>query len=131
MVEFGQDPTEARDAASTREAFEATYEATYGLRLPDLPIEVVAWRLSATGPDIVRGTQSMTAAAPGAEKGEREIHAARDGERVKVHDRLLLAAGQALPGPVIIEERETTIFVMGGWTAHVGEDGCITARKES
>jgi N-methylhydantoinase A len=101
------------------------------LRLPDLPIEVVAWRLSATGPDVLRGSQSMTAPERGAGKGEREIHAARDRERVKVYDRQSLAAGQTLPGPVIIEERETTIFVMGGWTAHVAEDGCITARKES
>ena len=34
-----------------------------------------------------------------------------------------------MAGPVIIEERETTIFILPGWTASVAENGCITATR--
>ena len=46
-----------------------------------------------------------------------------------VYDRPALAAGQEIPGPVIIEERETTIFILPGWHASVAENGCITAER--
>ena len=35
-----------------------------------------------------------------------------------------------MDGPVIIEERETTIFILPGWTASVAENGCITAERK-
>ncbi|MGG2362128.1 hypothetical protein ACE4Z5_24460, partial [Salmonella enterica] len=47
-----------------------------------------------------------------------------------VYDRTDLAVGQAVPGPVIIEERETTTAIPPGWTATIDTFGCIVARKD-
>jgi N-methylhydantoinase A len=46
---------------------------------------------------------------------------------VPVYERNSLAEGQQIDGPVIIEERETTIVILPGWTAHVDAFGCIVA----
>ena len=46
-----------------------------------------------------------------------------------MYDRAALAAGQALEGPAIIEERETTIVLPPGWSAVVDQIGCIVARR--
>ena len=129
-VDFAENPAAARDAAALREAFEAAYEAAYGLRLADLPVEAVAWRVSAHGPPVAGGTEPMTASRPGAPKGARTVHVAEPGETVPVYHRAALSPGQELAGPVIIEERETTIFAMAGWRAEVREDGCIVARRD-
>ena len=129
-VAFDGNPVAARDGAILREAFEAAYEAAYGLRLSDLAIEAVAWRVTAHGPGIAGETEPMTAVAPGGAKGKRPVHVRTEGEAVPVYDRAALSAGQALAGPAIIEERETTIFVMAGWRAEVRGDGCIVARRE-
>ena len=128
-VEFDENPAASRDEAAIREAFEAAYEAAYGLRLSDLPVEAVAWRVSAHGPDIPGETEAETASEPGTAKGARTVHAAAPGETVPVHDRAALSPGQGIAGPVIIEERETTIFIMAGWRAEVLQDGCIVARQ--
>ncbi len=129
MVEFDQNPAASRDAAMLRETFEAAYEAAYGLRLSDLPVEAVAWRVSAHGPDIPGETEAEIASEPGTAKGARTVHVAAEGETVPVYDRAALSPGQGIAGPVIIEERETTIFVMAGWLAEVRDDGCIVARQ--
>jgi N-methylhydantoinase A len=42
----------------------------------------------------------------------------------------MLAAGQRVNGPAIIEERETTTVIPLDWTATVDAIGCIFARKE-
>ena len=129
-VAFDGNPVASRDEAALREAFEAAYETAYGLRLSDLAIEAVAWRVSGHGPDIAGDTEPMTAAAPGRAKGNRPVHVRAEDEAVPVYDRAALSAGQELAGPAIIEERETTIFVMAGWRAEVRGDGCIVARRD-
>ena len=129
-VEFATDPSTSRNVDAMREAFETAYEAQYGLRLPNIPIEVVAWRISAHGPAVERhGTPKLSDAAT-APKGHRNVLIGDAPESVAVYDRPALAAGQQIPGPVIIEERETTIFIMPGWDASVADNGCITAERK-
>ena len=130
-VDFASDPSATRDIDAMREAFETAYEAQYGLRLPDMPIEVVAWRISAHGPAVERHGTPDLADTAGEPKGRRDVLIGDAPEQVAVYDRPALAAGQEIPGPVIIEERETTIFILPGWHASVAENGCITAEKVS
>ena len=40
-----------------------------------------------------------------------------------------LAPGQEIPGPALIEERETTIVIPAGWTAALGDLSCIIATR--
>ncbi|NDF37951.1 MAG: hypothetical protein EB140_03320 [Proteobacteria bacterium] len=46
-----------------------------------------------------------------------------------VYDRDALAQGQAIDGPAIIEERETTVVLPPQWRAIVEPGGCIVAQR--
>lgn len=129
-VDFSDNPTKSRDIKLMRDSFEKLYEAQYGLRLPDMDVEVVAWRLSAHGPAVERHGTPALADKAGPAKAHRPVLIGDAPEPVAVYDRPALAAGQTIPGPVIIEERETTIFILPGWTASVAANGCITAKRE-
>ena len=123
------DPAETRDLSVVRESFELAYEAQYGLRLPEVEIEVVAWRLSAQGPDARRDSVVDLAETDGGPKGARPVRFGAEPVPVAVFDRAALAAGQAIAGPAIIEERETTIVLLPGWNATVDTRGCIVATR--
>jgi len=129
-IDFDGDPTGKQDIATMRESFETAYEAQYGLRLPNMKIEVVAWRISALGPAVERHGTPDLADKAGAPKGNRPVFINDAPEEVAVYARPALAAGQTMYGPVIIEERETTIFILPGWTASVAKNGCITAERK-
>jgi len=129
-VDLDPEIIKGRDFASVREAFEAAYEMQYGLRLPDMEIEIVAWRLSAHGPEVQRDSVAPLGAEIANAKGERPIRLGDGLQSSPVYDRAPLAAGQEFAGPAIIEERETTIVVLPGWRARVDDSGCIIARRE-
>ena len=123
-------PTQQRDLKAVREAFEVAYEAQYGLRLPDVEIEIVAWRLSAHGPEVRRDSTVALAQTAADPKATRDALFGPTPTATPVYDRAALAAGQALAGPTIIEERETTIVLPPGWRARVEDNGCIIATKD-
>lgn len=131
-VTFDGDPRVARDLAHLREIFERAYEAQYGLRLHDNEVEVVNWRVTCLGPNILRGAAAELAAQPSEPQRTRDVHLADGGRRnmrYAVYERHALAAGQEIAGPAIIEERETTTIILPGWTARLHPTGCIVVRR--
>lgn len=128
-IALPDDPRAKKNLAAIREAFESAYQAQYGLRLGDLEIEIVSWRVTARGPDITRRSHAAPSNAPAKPKGKRPVHMNGDAQSVEVYERNQLAAGQEVRGPAIIEERETTIVVLPGWRARVDGTGCIMATK--
>ncbi len=117
------------DAAALREAFEQAYEALYGIRLPDVPIEVVTWRLAARGPLPVASPSPMPGGTPASPRTHRPVAVEPGVPMVPVYDRGAIAVGQKIEGPVIIEERETTLVVLRGWTASVHPTGAVVAER--
>jgi N-methylhydantoinase A len=129
-VTFAGDPRASRDAGAIHSAFEQAYAAQYGFNPSHVPVEIVTWRLTALGPAVPFHPAATLPAKPGAPKGERPVHLWRSGQAVPVFDRNALAAGQALRGPAIVEERETTIVIPPGWRAEVDRFGCVVATPE-
>jgi len=129
-VRLGGDPRFARDARQLRARFDAAYEALYGVRLDDMDVEVVSWRTAAHGGDSGRDIGIRLATRPAGPKARRDVYFKDRSLPVAVYDRVSLASGQQIDGPVIIEERETTIFVLGGWTLSVHADGSLIARRQ-
>jgi N-methylhydantoinase A len=127
---FGTDPRENRDLAWVRKVFESTYENLYSLRLPDVDVEVVSWRLVAMGPSTSRRSTPEFAATPAKPKATRKARFHRNDIDTPVYERRELARDQGISGPAIIEERETTIIILPGWRANVHASGCIMASKE-
>jgi N-methylhydantoinase A len=129
-VTFDADPRKTRDIGALRRAFEAAYEALYGVQLDDVDVEIVNWRVTVTGPATGRSSRPALPATRGRPKARRQAWMNGGPTPVEVYDRSALAAGQEVAGPAIIEERETTIVLLGGWRARVDRTGCIIATRE-
>jgi N-methylhydantoinase A len=127
---FETDPRENHDIAWVRKVFESTYENLYSLRLADVDVEVVSWRLVAIGPSAPRHSTPELAATPAKPKTTRKARFHRSDVDTPVYERRELARDQGIKGPAIIEERETTIIILPGWRANVDTTGCIMASKE-
>jgi N-methylhydantoinase A len=113
-----------------RAAFEREYQSVYQRLCPDIPIECVNWRLTATGPRPDVGAMewwSGSRSVSDALKGRRSAYlpAAEDFVDMAVYDRYSLPVGAVIDGPIIIEERESTIVVNGHGTARIDEFGNV------
>jgi N-methylhydantoinase A len=114
-----------------RRAFEGEYQNLYGRLCPDISIECVNWRLTATGPEPRIALQKWWNIAGGtaedARKGERRAYIPSLGgyETVPVYDRYRLPVGVELQGPAIIEERESTVVANGPGRITVDEFGNV------
>jgi len=129
-VALENDPRSTHDSAAIQAAFDAVYQAQYGFKPSHVPTEVVSWRLTARGPLVPFHVALAPPSHPGQPKTSRKVHLWQDDQMVPVYDRTSLAIHQRIDGPVIIEERETTIIVLPGWTATVDEFGCIVATQK-
>jgi N-methylhydantoinase A len=123
------DPREKRDPAWLRALFENKYEKLYSLRLHDVDVEVVSWRLIASGPSTSRDSAPTLGTTPAKPKATRRAHFNGADVDTPVYERRALAKGQSIAGPAIIEERETTIIILPSWHAKVDATGCIMASK--
>ena len=106
-------------------AFEETYKALYGRKGPDVPLEVINWRVVASGPvpEMKITLPRDTSMCADARKGMRPAYFPERGRYVEtaVYDRYALKPGMKLAGPVIIEERESTLIIGSRGRAHVDE----------
>src|SRR5579871_772252 len=116
----------AGHVADIQHAFEQRYRELYGRTVPASGLEVVNWRVTVRGPQPafrVSPAAPRRGPASAAQKGSRpayfgDAHGLID---TAVFDRYQLAAGTAVEGPAIIEERESTIVVGPGGRAWVDE----------
>ncbi len=105
---------EAHFSAIT-ERFEEVYQTLYGRKVPDVPLEIINWRVVASGPEpkMEFSSPRFTDAGRSAEKGVRLAFFPEHGRYVetKVYDRYALTPGATIDGPAIVEERESTLVV--------------------
>jgi N-methylhydantoinase A len=106
-------------------AFAATYRGLYGREGPDVPLEVINWRVVASGPhpETAYRLTGERSARTDARKGPRRAYfPERLGYiEVPVFDRYVLTAGDEFAGPAIVEERESTLIVGVRGRARVDE----------
>jgi N-methylhydantoinase A len=92
--------------------FAETYQRLYGRRGPDVPLEVINWRLVASGPrpsvEPRFGRASAGRHAPARQAYFPELGGFAE---TPVYDRYALGPGDTLNGPAIIEERESTLVI--------------------
>lgn len=116
------------DVDALCEAFHQQHERQYGFRDPDSPIEIVTLRLRVTAnlPRVPTSTTVGTAVAVPVEL--RQVW--HDGGYLPaaVYNRRLLAAGQKVDGPAVLEQEDTTTWLLPGWTVEVEANGTLIAR---
>jgi len=119
--------------AELRDNFEQTYTEIYGHIVPSTPIDVVSWRIVASGPkpdlDVGDRQAGQSTDAATALKGERPIYLPSIGDfaDVPVFDRYRLGARATLQGPAVIEERESTVVINGPAAIEVDRWGNLLA----
>ena len=105
----------AAHLAQISAAFAATYRGLYGREGPDVPLEVINWRVVASGPrpettfKLTRDASQRT----DMRKGSRRAYFSEGQDYVDtpVYDRYALKPGMEFSGPAIVEERESTLIV--------------------
>jgi N-methylhydantoinase A len=112
-----------------REDFVAAYRKRYYRLNPDVPVEVVQWRVSVSGPVPELHIAAPEVVARSARKGARPVYFHEAGRYVDctVYDRFALRAGRPLRGPAVIEEPESTVVVGPGSACTVDGDGNLMA----
>ena len=109
---------------SVRESFFDSYHALFERTVRDVPIEAMSWRLAASAPvpNITLDFSGQTAGAEEKLKGSRSIYFPETGfTDCAVYDRYALRPGDALEGPAVIEERESTTVIGPGGKVSVDQ----------
>ena len=95
--------------------FEETYRGLYGRKGPDVALEIINWRVVASGPRPEMNLQlpRSTSDRSNARKGTRRAYFSEPGGFVEtaVYDRYAFQPGVEFTGPAIVEERESTLIV--------------------
>lgn len=129
-VELPGNPCDGIDKAELRQRFETAYQTLYGVQLDDMGVEIVSWRVTVRGADKEREAVIALPREPGEPKATRSVFFDKAFLDVPVYARTSLAAGQSVDGPVIVEERETTAFILPGWRLKVHGDGSLIATRD-
>ncbi|HEX2226538.1 MAG TPA: hydantoinase/oxoprolinase family protein [Candidatus Binatia bacterium] len=107
-------------------AFEDTYKNLYGRRGPDVPLEIINWRVVASGPRPRTNLRlpRQDARYEGARKGTRRAYFPESGGYIEtaVFNRYALQSGMTFQGPAIVEEKESTLIVGAAGRALVDEN---------
>ncbi len=106
----------AEELPALRRAFAEEYERLYKRLNPGVEIEVVNWRLLASGPRpevVLPSEDGKGRTLEAAQKGERQVYFPEYEVYAPcpVYDRYGLPAGVPFPGPAIVEERECTVVI--------------------
>ena len=126
-VELGQ-RLGANPAAQVERSFEQTYVQLYGRRPPGVETEVMTWRVRVMGPaPTVDVSVRRPRRPPGAaRKARRKAWFVESGfVPVEVFDRYLLAPGETVNGPAVIEETESTVVIGPGGRGTVDRNGSL------
>ena len=133
-VPLARDTVARGDETAIARAFEQTYERYFGRTERGMPVEIVSWRLVASGPraaiDLAaahgagtrpdgEGCANHTDAAPAPARRRRAWFPQAGGfVDTPVYRRAALVEGDAFDGPALVEERESTVVVPPGARVH-------------
>lgn len=100
-------------------AFETRYRELYSRLGPPVPVEVINWRVTSSGPkpDVqLQMALSSDSSRQQARKGARFAYFPETGgyTETPVYDRYQLTPGMTFAGPAIVEERESTLIIGPG-----------------
>ncbi|MCQ4162394.1 hydantoinase/oxoprolinase family protein [Roseomonas sp. GC11] len=125
---------EAADAAPGAPALEALLAAFHALHAqrfsysnPAAPVEMVALRLNVTGLLPRFESRRLPGRGAGRIPEARPLWLGDSWREIAVYQREQLHG--AVPGPALIEEEYTTLFIAAGWECAPGAAGTLIARK--
>jgi N-methylhydantoinase A len=122
----------AADARTLRVQYEARYEAQFGLRITDVPVEFLTWSVSVStsGFTLIRPSP-VKKASKVKPNGKQTVFDPDSGKSrpYPAYRRGELAPGASLPGPALVIEAQTTTLVPRGWRCRVAGAGHLFLEK--
>lgn len=121
-------------AEAVLRAFETRYREVYGRPLADIGIRVLNLRVSAIGRrpkfDLTLLAPAAGAAPKDAHSGTRRIWFGGRYHDAPVYQRLPLAVGAEIPGPAILEQPDTTIWIEPDLRGRVDRFGNLSITRK-
>jgi N-methylhydantoinase A len=119
--------------AELRAAFDRQYELVYFTSDPEAPAEIVNARVQIAGrtPKPVMRISNGAGGAHGDSPSRRPVYLDGATREVDVYQRRALASGQTLPGPCVVEQYDTTVFVPPEFTLTVDVHGNLIGEANS
>ena len=111
--------------------FESLHETSFGYKMSERPIEWVTARVSAITDSRRYEPYHHQVTAKTIPKQTRSV-VLNNGKRVsaKIHERSDLNIGQRIPGPAIVEQLDTTIYIGPRWIGEQKSDGALWMRRD-
>jgi N-methylhydantoinase A len=127
-------PIEASSSAGAglAAAFERVYAGLYGRTIPDMAIEALTWSLTLMGPRPRPAPSAKTPPTrkPDATATRRVFDASREAfMEHRLFDRARLSPGDAVDGPALIVEDQTTTIVTSAFAARVDGRGNLILER--
>jgi len=123
----------AKDAAKLRADYETRYEAQFGLRIADVPVEFLTWSVNvSTVSEDLKTKSSNRKKVKAKPNGKRSVFDPRSGRKASVstYSREKMAPGMQLAGPALVTEPQTTTLVPRGWHCSVTAAGHLLLEKK-
>lgn len=117
--------------------FHAAHAAEYGHAFESSPIEVVNLRMTAVGTSPVlnlpshKGSATIDAAHVHSRQSVFRVNGQLQRFETQVFRRDLLPPGEAITGPAVLLQKDSTTVVPPGWAARPHDTGCLIITKES
>jgi N-methylhydantoinase A len=117
------------DAAAIRGAFETRYRAAYGRLLEGIAMRVLNLRVAVIGRrpklDLIGLAPAPGGSVAAAQRGTRRVYVDGGFAAAPVYARLALPMDAVVPGPAILEQPDTTIFIDPGLVGSVDRFGNV------
>jgi len=122
-------PDDAIDESACCALFEAEHERLYGFREPKVPVQTATVRLGVVG---AVPAVALPEAAPSDPQpvGHRAIWHGGKPLRAAVYARADIGAAAVIRGPAVVEQLDTTTFILPGWRAEADYLGALHITRE-
>lgn len=123
---------ETLDGAALLDLFHREHERLYGFSSRDERVRVSTIRLSVSLPEpaLTDAAPQASPPAPGARR-HRRVFSRGEWHEALFRRRDSLAPGDRLEGPLIVEQDDTTVWILPGWQCHVEADGNLLLHRIS
>ena len=125
--------TPIRDAAGIavlRQRFDQLHAQRFGHCAPDVPVDVVSWRVRAFArvPRLALRPATARSPSPAEPAARRAIYVDGQWREAAIYWRDRLRPGQWLAGPAVVEQDDSTTLILPNQVAHVDPYGHLVVR---
>ncbi|MEM0906931.1 MAG: hydantoinase/oxoprolinase family protein [Pseudomonadota bacterium] len=110
--------------------FNEAHQKLYGFFEPDSHLQITNLRLAVVGKVAPLSLADAAPAATPAQKGTRPVYLGA-WQNLPLYDRGDLGQGASIPGPAVVEQPDSTVLVLKGWTGTVDQRGNLVLARDS